>query len=206
MKSVCDKETVIYDDDSLKLVAKYANGSMRDGLSLLDQAISITNSNLEISTVSAMLSIPSRELIARMFKYCYIGDIKQAMEVADEFISGDIESTSVVNELMEVILDGLKIASGVIIKDEICHEFANVLGEQMDADNLNIPRLLRMWQILSASLQEMKIIQAKQYFTALIYKLCYSSTLPTPVESLKLIKDELLQETLKQFPDGKILK
>ena len=206
LKSVCDKERVIYDDDSLKLVAKYANGSMRDGLSLLDQAISITNSNLEISAVSTMLSIPSRELVARMFKYCYIGDIKQAMEVANEFISGDIESASVVNELMEVILDGLKIASGVITKDETCHEFANVLGEQMDADNLNIPRLLRMWQILSASLQEMKTIQAKQYFTALIYKLCYSSTLPTPVESLKLIKDELLQETLKQFPEGKVVK
>ena len=52
----------------------------------------------------------------------------------------------------------------------------------------------------------MKTIQSRQYFTILIYKLCYVSTLPTPAEALKLIKDEELQQALKQFPDAGIIK
>ena len=63
-----------------------------------------------------------------------------------------------------------------------------------------------MWQILSASLGELKVIGSKQYFTALIFKLCYSSTLPTPIEALKMMNDEGLQSIKKEFPDGKIIK
>ena len=204
LKSICEKEQVAYDEDSLRLIAKYANGSLRDSLSLLDQAISISNNNVKIDAISSMLDIPDRKMIAELFYNCYLGDIENAIKVAESFISNDIEITSVVSDLMETIIDGCKYASGLVNEKQLCHEFEDVLTKLASDNNLNIPRLLRMWQIISNSLQEMKTIQSRQYFTILMYKLCYVSTLPTPAEALKLIKDEDLQQALKQFPEGKV--
>ena len=188
LKSICEKEQVAYDEDSLRLIAKYANGSLRDSLSLLDQAISISNNNVKIDAISSMLDIPDRKMIAQLFYNCYIGDIENAVKVAESFISNDVE------------------IDGIVSEKQLCHEFEEVLTKLASDNNLNIPRLLRMWQVISNSLQEMKTIQSRQYFTILIYKLCYVSTLPTPVEALKLIKDEDLQQALKQFPEGNVVR
>ena len=62
-----------------------------------------------------------------------------------------------------------------------------------------------MWQILINSLQEIKVIQSKQYFTALVYKLCYTSTLPTPIKTLKLITNEKLKKTTEIIQGTKII-
>ncbi len=206
LKDVCKKEDVQYDDESLKLIAKYANGSMRDALSLLDQAISASNNDVKIDAVKSMLAVPDREMIAELFYNCYVGNIQDALKDSYSLISGDTDITNIASELMETILDGLKITSQVVDVASVGHEFTEVFTKLISNNNLNIPRLLRMWQILSLSLQEMKTIQTRQYFTALIYKLCYASTLPTPVEALKLIKDENLREAMSNFPDGKIIK
>lgn len=205
LKNVCDKEQVVYDDEGLKLLAKYANGSMRDGLSLLDQAISISNNNVKNEAIKAMLSIPDRMLVASLFYNCYMGDVANALKDAEGFISNDVEILNVVNEIMEVILDGLKVASGVVEVNNVAHEFGDVFAKLIDADNLNVPRLLRMWQVISASLTEMKALGSRQYCTILVYKLCYSSTLPTPAEAIKMINNQLLQEAKQEFPNGKII-
>ena len=173
LKSICEKEQVAYDEDSLRLISKYANGSLRDSLSLLDQAISISNNNVKIDAISSMLDIPDRKMIAQLFNNCYIGDIENAVKVAESFISNDVEIDGIVSDLMEAIIDGLKYASGVVSEKQLCHEFEEILTKLASDNNLNIPRLLRMWQIISNSLQEMKTIQSRQYFTILIYKLCY---------------------------------
>ena len=205
LQNVCNKEQVVYDDEGLRLLSKYANGSMRDALSLLDQAISISNNNVKNEEIKAMLSIPDRALVAQLFYNCYMGDVVNALKDAEGFISNDVEISNVVNEIMEVILDGLKVASGVVELKDVAHEFGDVFTKLIESDNLNVPRLLRMWQVISASLTEMKTIGARQYCTILVYKLCYSSTLPTPVEAIKMMNNKLLQEAKQEFPNGKIV-
>lgn len=206
LKEICQKENVKFDEQSLIVLSKYANGSVRDSLSLLDQAISITNGYITIDEINKMLSIPDIEMVAKIFKSCYLGDIKTAINIMDEFLSNEIETTVVINELMEAVLDGLKYVSCLKTDDDLYPAFATVFNTLSIDNNLNIPRLLRMWQILSASLGELKNISSKQYFTALMFKLCYSSTLPTPIEALKIMNDENLQNIKKDFPDGKIIK
>ena len=206
LKNICDKEGVSYDEEGLKLIAKYANGSVRDSLSLLDQAISICNNSVKIDEIKEMLSIPDRKMIAQLFYNTYLGDVKNSINDVECFISSDIETDNIISEIMETILYGLKYASNVIEMQDVPYEFGDIFKKLVDDNNLNIPRLLRMWQIISNSLQEIKTIQSRQYLIALIYKLCYASTLPTPVEAIKLIKDENLQNTFANFPNGKIIK
>lgn len=204
LQNICEQEKVVYDADGLKLISKYANGSVRDSLSLLDQAIVIGNGAVKNEDVKNMLAIPDRQMIASLFYSCYIGDIKKALSDAGCFISNEIDISQLVSEIMSVVIDGLKLSSGVIDIQEIPQEYYQYFHNLVDDDNLNIPRLLRMWQVLSSSLQEIHTIQARNYLIALIYKLCYSSTLPTPVEAIKLL-DKKMQQTLSSFPDGKII-
>ena len=204
LQNICEQEKVVYDADGLKLISKYANGSVRDSLSLLDQAIVIGNGAVKNEDVKNMLAIPDRQMIASLFYNCYTGDIKKALSDAGCFISNEIDISQLVSEIMSVVIDGLKLSSGVIDIQEIPQEYYQYFHNLVDDDNLNIPRLLRMWQVLSSSLQEIHTIQARNYLIALIYKLCYSSTLPTPVEAIKLL-DKKMQQTLSSFPDGKII-
>ena len=206
LKKICEQEEIKYDEESLKLIAKYANGSVRDGLSLLDQAISICDSKISFQDVEKMLAIPDKQMLAELFYSVYLGDVKDALEKADCFISNEVETFSVVNEIMEIILDWLRVASGVIAIEKVGVETAGILIKLIDDNNLNVPRLLRMWQVVSNSLGEIKSIQSRQYLTILIYKLCYISTLPTPVEILKTIKDEDLKQVSLIFPEAKVVK
>ena len=201
---ICGLENVSFDEQSLRLISKHANGSFRDSLSLLDQAISISNDNITFDTVKNMLSIPDRGLIAELFNNCYLGKTSDALATVENFLSNDVEAETIISELMEILLDGLKLAGEIVEKSSINNDFQEVLGKLYDQNELNIPRLLRMWQILSSSLSEIRNVGAKQYFTALIFKLCYSSTLPTPVEAIKMINDKALVDVL-QKTGGKIV-
>lgn len=205
LKSISEKEGVLYDEDGLRLIAKYANGSVRDGLSLLDQAIAIGNNRVDCENIKNMLAIPDRLKIASLFYNCYIGNSSKAIEDIECFLSNDIDVTRVVGEIMEIIIDGLKIVSNVESEKNITHEFENVLSKLVESSSLNIPRLLRMWQVLVYSLQEMQVVQSRRYLTVLAYKLCYSSILPTPVEAIKLIKDKDLQLAVSMIPNGRII-
>ena len=205
LSSICEKENVNYEHECLRLIAKYANGSVRDALSLLDQAIIIGSGEIKKENVKSMLAIPDRQMIASLFYNCYVGDVKKALIDVECFISSEVEKSQIVGEIMEIIIYGLKVASGVVDNKNVPFEFSEFLTKLIQKNNLNVPRLLRMWQVLSSSLQEMYSVQSCQFLTALIYKLCYSSTLPTPVEIIKMMKNEKVFQTLSTFAGGKII-
>jgi len=67
LKKICDLEKIKSDEAALWLIAKQGDGSMRDSLSLLDQVISFTNSNLTETEVSQVLGLTERSLVFAVF-------------------------------------------------------------------------------------------------------------------------------------------
>lgn len=67
LKKICELENIKSDDAALWLIAKQGDGSMRDSLSLLDQVISFTNSNLTEAEVSQVLGLTERSLVFAVF-------------------------------------------------------------------------------------------------------------------------------------------
>lgn len=67
LKKICNLEKIKSDDAALWLIAKQGDGSMRDSLSLLDQVISFTNSNLTEAEVSQVLGLTERSLVFAVF-------------------------------------------------------------------------------------------------------------------------------------------
>jgi len=87
LKHILQQETVVFDDASIRLLAHGADGSMRDALSLLDQAIAFGNGKLERDEVQAMLGTVSRDRVMEILKALVANDavamMKQVAELAD---------------------------------------------------------------------------------------------------------------------------
>lgn len=202
--NVASMEGVSISQDALVLLGKYAMGSMRDGLSLLDQAINIANGvSIDATLVKNMLSIPDKIRIAELFYNMYIGDINASIASINDILASHITVDSLLSELLEITSDAMKMCSKIAI-NTICIEFNEKLSKLDNANVLNMPRTLRMWQVITSSLEESKIVTEKLYLHALVFKLCYASNLPTPVEMLKLIQDDTLRNALSTFPSAVI--
>jgi DNA polymerase-3 subunit gamma/tau len=102
------KENVEFDDDSLKLIIKAAKGSVRDSLTLLDQAIAFSKGRINIDSVVDMLGVVNPEIIAELFENIKNADKKQVKKIIYEIKDYDIESIidEVILYLKEMLFEG----------------------------------------------------------------------------------------------------
>ncbi len=101
LKNICTKEGVEIALESLGLIAREAGGSMRDGLSLLDQAISCTQGTITHEQVLDILGVIDREVIFHISKAILNGDITKVLDILDEIYSGGHEMKKLYADLIE---------------------------------------------------------------------------------------------------------
>ncbi len=111
LKSVLEQEKIKYDDDLVLPLAKMANGSMRDGLSLLDRLISIGVEPLSASLLEQYLGCPDSDKIWNLI--AQIGDNSAAgtLAAADGLISTGISEVQIVDSLIDYMRDLMVIKS-----------------------------------------------------------------------------------------------
>lgn len=183
--NVCKKENFTIDTNGLKLIASAASGSVRDGLSILDQAMSLTEGeNIAESTVREMLGLVDSQKVFKLFEYVVSGSIKEAMDAAKEIYNMGGDSATLVQDLM-------KIVNHTARYQQLVQDFVELTESEMNnvkefAAKLNVQFLSRLWQMLLKGLEELKL--SSQPFPALemlIIRIAYASTLPSPEEALK---------------------
>ncbi len=81
MQEILDQEKITYDTDALDIIAREAQGSFRDALSLLDQVIAVGSNHVSVGDVSAALGIVGRELFGRLMSAIIDRDTAQSLEV-----------------------------------------------------------------------------------------------------------------------------
>ena len=84
LKHICDAEEIPFQPEALSLLARAADGSMRDALSLLDQAISFCNSNIKESLIMSMLGSINRNHVMRLIKLLASNNAKNLIEAVQE--------------------------------------------------------------------------------------------------------------------------
>jgi len=84
---ICESEGVTADPAALKRVARLANGSLRDGISLLDQLLSVSGTELRAETVDEFLPAPHDELLADLIDALATGDAAAAIACTDRSLS-----------------------------------------------------------------------------------------------------------------------
>ena len=100
-KELADKEGVTIDDEALRLVARAADGSARDGLSLLDQAIALSQGNVDAEAVRNMLGLSDQSRIIDLFKAVAGGKPDEAIALFDGLYTDGADPAAVVRALAE---------------------------------------------------------------------------------------------------------
>lgn len=101
MKKICNKENVDIDVESLGLIAREANGSMRDGLSLLDQVMSCTQGVIDHDQVLDILGVIDRDIIFKISSAVIQGDITQILDLLDEVYNAGHDIKKLYTDLIE---------------------------------------------------------------------------------------------------------
>ena len=101
MEKICKKEGVEINPKSLGLIAREANGSMRDGLSLLDQVMSCIQGTILHDQVLDILGIVDREIIFKISDAVLREDIAEILDILDEVYSAGHDMKKLYADLIE---------------------------------------------------------------------------------------------------------
>ncbi len=173
--------------DAVALIARAADGSVRDGLSLLDQAIGQrTESAIDAAMVRDMLGLADRTQVFDLFEAVMGGDIAGALDGLSAQYDAGADPIVVVQDLLELThwLTRLKVtpeAAG----DPGLPEAERVRGRAF-AEKLDMAELARTWQILLKGLQEAQIAPAPlQAVEMLLVRLAHAADLPSPADLVR---------------------
>jgi DNA polymerase III subunit gamma/tau len=186
---ICAQEGVTIDAEALAMLARAAEGSVRDSLSLLDQAIAHGAGRIDAETVRTMLGLADRGRIIDLFEAVMKGDVAAALaELRDQYDSG-ADPAVVLGDLAEFVhfVTRLKIVPEAARESSVT-EVERIRGQAAAALPMRV--LSRAWQMLLKGVAEVKdsprpIASAEM---ALV-RLAYAADLPTPDEALRAMRD-----------------
>jgi DNA polymerase-3 subunit gamma/tau len=157
-RSVAEKEQVSAEDEALRLIARASEGSVRDGLSLLDQAIAYGNGAVRATDVSTMLGLIDRGHIIDLFEAVMGGDAPRALqEIESQYAAGGDPAT-ILSDLADFVhwVTRLKIVREAALSDSTRTESERTRGLQ-NAEKIGMQDLTRAWQMLLKGVEEVKL-------------------------------------------------
>ncbi|MGZ5889993.1 MAG: DNA polymerase III subunit gamma/tau [Hyphomicrobium sp.] len=174
--------------DALTMIARAAEGSVRDGLSLLDQAIAVGQGHVTAPTVRDMLGLADRGRIFDLLEQIFRGDTKAAIETLDALHRDGAEPTQVLADLAEAVhaaarsrTVGAEAGSEALSAEE--RRRARSIGER-----LSTPLLARAWQMLLKGWEETgKAPNAKAAAEMVLIRLAHTADLPSPDELIRTL-------------------
>jgi DNA polymerase-3 subunit gamma/tau len=190
LQTICKAETIQAEDEALAAIARAAEGSVRDSLSILDQAIAHAAGTITLDNVRSMLGLADRARIIDLFEQVMRGDIAAALgELRAQYDAG-ADPAVVLSDLAEFthLVTRLKLVPEAL-KDNSLNQAERVRGGDF-AGRLSIRVLARTWQLLLKGLAEVR--QADRPIMAaemVLVRLAHAADLPTPDEALKALRD-----------------
>ena len=187
LKNICQNESISYENDSISHICKASEGSVRDALSLLDQAASLCGDDIKEQTVLNMLGLNGYEKNIELFELCLSNQCSEALKVYDDILQNGVQPLQIISNLLEITHLASKI--NVIKSDTNMTESIQKKISEISTNGL--PKLVRLWQILIKSFEELKYApNEEQAGSMAIIKLCYGSSLPDPSQFLEKISEQ----------------
>lgn len=191
LAKICDKEQVDAEPEALQLVAVAAEGSVRDSLSLLDQAIARgeeKDGRIQISALSVRQMLGSTDNAAtfRLLEQLLSGDVNAALDEVRKQYHDGADPLLVVQDALEVthLVTRVKVspaALGDVALSEHDRNCARALAERV-----SMPVLARLWQMMLKGIGEVKIAPSPlAALEMLLVRIGYAAQLPTPAEIIR---------------------
>jgi DNA polymerase-3 subunit gamma/tau len=187
---LAELEQVTAEPAALALIARAADGSVRDGLSLLDQAIALAAGPVTESGVREMLGVADKGLVFDLLETLLKGDVAAALGQMTALYEGGADPVMVLQDLLELVhfLTRLKATPAAGEGDPLL-EGDRTRGRDLAA-RLGTPVLARFWQMLLKGLGEVQVAPIPlQAAEMVLVRLAYVADLPAPAELVQALSD-----------------
>ena len=186
LSAICDLEKVEIDHEALGMISRASEGSVRDALSLLDQAIAHgAGAPVHADDLRLMLGLADRSRIIDLFESLMKGEVSAALANLKAQYDSGADPGQVLIELAEFVHFVTKTKAAPDLVDLSATQAERASGALM-AQGLSMSVLSRAWQILLKGVQETK--DSPRPFAAaemVLVRLAYAADLPSPEEALK---------------------
>jgi len=186
---VATKEGWTLDPEAADLIARAADGSARDGMSLLDQAISLsTGGTVTADQVRGMLGLADRLQIYDVFRSVMGGEIPTALDLLAGMHRAGADPTQVIQDLLEVCHAATRLKVAPAASEGLSggeRQLAEEFGK-----TLSIASLSRAWQMLLKGAEEVgRASNAQAALEMVLIRLGYVSDLPNPADLIRKITE-----------------
>ncbi|MCA0399337.1 MAG: DNA polymerase III subunit gamma/tau [Proteobacteria bacterium] len=193
LDSIVAKEGVSVEPEAMLLIARASEGSMRDALSLLDQAIAHGGGHVRAEEVRASLGLADRTRVIDLFEAVMGGDVARALTEFTSQHDAGADPVAILTDLAEFVhvVTRLKLVPDAA-KDNALSETERLRGQGF-AKLVPIRALTMAWQILLKGVQEVQgAARSKMAAEMVLVRLAYAADLPSPGELIRDIKSGAL--------------
>jgi DNA polymerase-3 subunit gamma/tau len=150
-------EQVNAEPEALAMIARAAEGSVRDGLSLLDQAISYAEGNIRAADVAAMLGLIDRSRVIDLFDAVMAGDTARALTTLESQYRSGGEPLAILSDLADFVhwTTRIKVVKEAALADPARTEAEKIRGADY-AQKLAMAHLTRAWSMLLKGIKEVE--------------------------------------------------
>ena len=179
LKNIAENEKVLIDAESLNLIVRSSDGSVRDALSLLDQAISISNNDIKEESVKTMLGLSDKSKVWDLFDSLMEGNSLNVINNFESLLNAGSDPILLIEELMVVchnVTRAIAIPSLDVSQNMSEFEAKRALKS---ATNLNIPSVTKCWQLLLKGHSEIQsTYSVKEATEMILLRITYAANLP----------------------------
>ncbi len=166
LKEITKKEKGNISSDAIRIIAQVSEGSVRDGISLLDRAITFQdiNSKKEIDDqdIRSMLGLADKSKVINLLKEVFEGDSVKAISIFKEIFSHGIEAKYFLNDILEILsLVNRKLSLGSIENDKILPEDEINLINEISKD-ISINDIALFWQLTIKTIEDLRIVNDEE--------------------------------------------
>ena len=186
---ILKNEKLPFEDEAIDIIAKAADGSARDGLSLLDQAIVLSNGDIKTDVVKRMLGLADRGQSLALFEKLVQGDMPTVLSMISEQYTNGATPMIILQDLINITHDMAKVK---IVPDLLDSTAFSELEKQTFknmSSMCSLGILSKIWQMLIKGVGELNLAPSPiEALEMILLRIAYSASLPTPMEILNEVK------------------
>jgi DNA polymerase-3 subunit gamma/tau len=203
LQGIAEKETITAETEALGLIARAAEGSVRDALSLFDQAIAHAAGPVRAEDVRQMLGLADRTKIIDLFESLMRADLPRALaEVRGQYEAG-ADPAMVLGDLAEFTHFVTRVKIVPALADDVSLTEAERTRGRVFAAKLSMRVLARTWQMLLKGMEE--VTAAGRPLAAaemVLVRIAYAADLPTPDEAIRSLGEPARGNGGARVPSG----
>ena len=200
---VCSKENIKIDDSVIGLISRASGGSARDSLSLLDQAIALSENDEALSEdlIRKMLGLSDQGRIIDLFEYISNGNVESALtEIRDQVDIG-VDPSNLIEVLGDLVHEMTRHKVTQENEDNLSLGPENITRLKKIIEGESVKNLSRYWQMILKAANEIKnFSKPLSALEMAVIRMCYISDLPTPDEIIKKFDSKDISLAEKKTP------